>query len=132
MGGMEFFRTQSKREGGPGILRRRQHVDDLVSFIKSGKHIKPEPQEHPQFQREPNASFIMGSGAAPQRRQATESVLRQTPQINNIGSFTKNINPKRKNEPQKKSNPKNEGIDKFNNIIGNTSTTRRKRKNGLW
>ena len=85
-----------------------------------------------QFQREPNASFIMGSGAAPQRRQATESVLRQTPQINNIGSFTKNINPKRKNEPQKKSNPKNEGIDKFNNIIGNTSTTRRKRKNGLW
>ena len=65
--GMEFFRTQTKIEGGPGIARRREQTDDYVTYIQTGNNGK-----------------------------------------------------------QKESH---NGMKSFNNIIGNTSTSRKKKKN---
>jgi hypothetical protein len=77
MGGLEFFRAKTKAEGGPGIARRQQNIDDVIRYIHTGnrqrKTTTPK-QEKPQQEQSANGirNFNnMVSGNIPIKRKQT-------------------------------------------------------------
>jgi hypothetical protein len=77
MSGVEFFRTATKKEGGPGVMRRQQNIDDVIRYIHTGnrqrKTTTPK-QEKPQQEQSANGirNFNnMVSGNIPIKRKQT-------------------------------------------------------------
>jgi len=103
--GVEFFRTARKEQGGPGVMRRQQNVDDVITYItKSDFNQKPKERAAPK---------------EPQRK--TQST--------NTNRYIQSVSGGQR--PQQRTQQVNAGINKFNSIVGNTSA-RKKKRNTLW
>ena len=104
LAGLTFHRTATKAQGGPKVMHREQAVDDVITFINTGTHNRQgKPQE---YQRE---------------------TVRKT-ESTNVNNFIQNVRGEQR--PQARQERVNAGMNRFNNIVGNSST--RKKKKNFW
>ena len=133
LAGLTFHRTATKAQGGPKVMHREQAVDDVITFIQTGTHTKQkETSTHKESTRPRKGSdivsfirendFNLQGNPQPVRRAAPQKT-----QPTNANGFIQSVRGEQR--PQARQERVNAGMNKFNNIIGNTSTTRRKRKN---